>query len=559
MIGFVILAHADLHRTAALARFLAAQDCPVAIHVDANTSTPAFEALKAEVAGEPRIVFAERHACEWGRFSLVDATLSGVETIFARWPEVSHITLLSGSCLPVRPIKALQRLLARYPDTDFIEAVDIRRDGWVKDGLSDERFTLFHPFSWRRQRGLFDRAVELQRRYKVRRSMPDGLRPYLGSQWWTLSRWTLRYILEDPELERYKSFFRLVWIPDESFFQTLARKHSRRIVGRSLTTIEFDPLGKPYVFHSDHLELLMGARGYFARKIWPGADRLYTELLDPETWTPEPPRDRRPLQHALRRAANIRTMGRLGLIAQHRFPSPWHAEIPEAARSYYVFDGFDAVIPNFAERLGHLGAHVGFDMHGHLFAPDGVELNGKVAATDGNLTDNTAMRDYRPEQFLVNLLWNRRARSQGFQHRFGRRTAIDKRIQSDPDAQIFLVDNAWLLDAFRQSRTTSGQAAIQYTLALRDAERRGWSLFADNVKADREVLRIADLILEPERAAAACQRKLPPGLDIRALWREPPRLPDGFGAFLGELDAAGLVLDDRDRLEACLSLQGGAP
>ena len=51
--------------------------------------------------------------------------------------------------------------------------------------------------------------------------MPEGLVPHMGSQWWCLTRQTLSAILQDPERAKYDSYFRKVWIPDESYFQTL--------------------------------------------------------------------------------------------------------------------------------------------------------------------------------------------------------------------------------------------------------------------------------------------------------------------------------------------------
>ena len=47
----------------------------------------------------------------------------------------------------------------------------------------------------------------------------------MGSQWWCLTRATLRAILRDPDRPALARYFRGVWIPDESYFQTLARRH----------------------------------------------------------------------------------------------------------------------------------------------------------------------------------------------------------------------------------------------------------------------------------------------------------------------------------------------
>src|SRR5690606_10306811 len=125
---------------------------------------------------------------------------------------------------------------------------------------------------------LFDHYVSLQRRVKFRRRIPQGLVPHLGSQWWCLTRNTLHAILNDPRRSEFDRYFSRVWIPDESYFQTLARRHSMNIESRSLTLARFDDQGKPCIFYDDHLELLQQSRCFVARKIWRGAKQLYAHF-----------------------------------------------------------------------------------------------------------------------------------------------------------------------------------------------------------------------------------------------------------------------------------------
>ncbi len=135
------------------------------------------------------------------------------------------------------------------------------------------------PFSWRRQRKLFDGYVRLQRRVGYKRKVPDGLVPHLGSQWWCLTRQTLSAILESPDRAEIDRYFRRVWIPDESYFQTMVRQFSANVESRSLTLSKFDYQGKPHIFYDDHLQLLRRSDCFVARKIWPEAAKLYQNFL----------------------------------------------------------------------------------------------------------------------------------------------------------------------------------------------------------------------------------------------------------------------------------------
>ncbi|MEO0753152.1 MAG: beta-1,6-N-acetylglucosaminyltransferase, partial [Pseudomonadota bacterium] len=155
--------------------------------------------------------------------------------------------LASGACLPLRPVEELIEYLADRPRTDFIESATTADVPWTVGGLDEERFTMRFPFSWKRQRFLFDKFVALQRQIGLKRRIPKGLVPHMGSQWWCLTRQTLTAILQGPERREYDNYFRHVWIPDESYYQTLARQFSTNIESRSLTLSKFDFQGKPHM------------------------------------------------------------------------------------------------------------------------------------------------------------------------------------------------------------------------------------------------------------------------------------------------------------------------
>jgi hypothetical protein len=168
---------------------------------------------------------------------------------------------------------------------------------------------------------LFDGYVTLQRALRFRRRIPQGLTPHLGSQWWCLTRPTLQAHPRPPRPPRLDRYFRRVWIPDESYFQSLVRQVSTRIESRSLTLSKFDYQGRPYTFYDDHLHLLRQTDAFLARKIWPQADLLYRTFLTPDgdralASEPNPGKINRLFAKAVER----RVKGRPGLYMQSRFP-----------------------------------------------------------------------------------------------------------------------------------------------------------------------------------------------------------------------------------------------
>jgi hypothetical protein len=277
-LGFAMICHTALPRAAQVARHWAERDCPVVIHVDRSVGREAFNAFRQSLSDLENVRFCKRHRCEWGTWSLVEASQTASEMLLAEFPSVRHVYLVSGSCLPLRPVDDLRSYLAARPMTDFIESVTISEVDWTVGGLNEERFEYRFPFSWKRQRFFFDRYVELQRRLGRRRELPEGITPHLGSQWWCLTRQTLSAILEDPRRKELDRYFKYVWIPDESYYQTLVRNYGRRIESRSLTLSKFDFQGKPHVFYDDHLHLLRRSDCFVARKVWPKGGSAVSHL-----------------------------------------------------------------------------------------------------------------------------------------------------------------------------------------------------------------------------------------------------------------------------------------
>ncbi|TMV82340.1 glycosyl transferase, partial [Thioclava sp. BHET1] len=432
-VGFVMLCHTALHRAALVARYWAERGAPVVIHVDRLVPQAEYDAFVAGLSSLENIRFSKRYRCEWGCWGLVAATQAASEVMLREFDHVRHVYLASGSCLPLRPVAELAAYLDEHPQTDFIESVTTEDVSWTVGGLDAERFTLRFPFSWRRQRRLFDGYVRLQRWLKVQRHVPAGLDPHMGSQWWCLTRQTLSAILKDPKRRRIDRYFRRVWIPDESYFQTMVRRYSRRVESRTLTLSKFDFQGKPHLFYDDHLQLLRRSDCFVARKIWPQAERLYQTFLtddDARRGLAEPNPGK--IDRLFSRAIERRTRGRSGLYMQSRLPREnW--ENGRTAAPYSVFQGFSETFENFESWLGRT-ANV--RVHGHLFSPRRVEFAGGEQVYAGALSNSAKLRDHDARGFLTNLIWNTRGERQCFQYGPGDTQALNWFMALDPNAQI---------------------------------------------------------------------------------------------------------------------------
>ena len=535
-VGFIMLCHTALRRAAEVARHLARAGCPVVIHVDRRVARAEYDDLVARVADLEAVSFSPRYACDWGTWSLVAATQGAAEQILHRHPDVRHVYLASGACLPLRPVEELVDYLAARPSTDFIESVTTADVTWTKGGLDTERFSLHFPFGWRSHRRLFDLTVRLQRRLGLQRRLPKGIVPHLGSQWWCLTRQTLSAILQDPDRALHDRFFRTVWIPDESYFQTLARLYAINIESRSLTLSKFDFEGKPHIFYDDHLQLLRRSDCFVARKIWPEAHRLYDAFLrqkpgEGQRAEPAPAK----IDRLFSRAVERRARGRPGLYMQSRYPQR-DRENGKTAGPYSVFHGFSDLFEEFDLWLGKT---VGGRVHGHLFAPGRVEFAGGETVFNGCLSDSAALRDYNPQSFLTNLIWNTRGERQCFQFSPRDNQGCNWFMATDPNAQISVITGTWAVPLMRSNLNF---ADIRREAArLQRIETDHLAILRTNfVKARVRIWTMAEFLESPMESLQAVTDEIRP--QAARLPAEAPRLTDlgGFGQFLQNLKNQGM-------------------
>ena len=535
-VGIVMLVHNAMDRAEQVARHWVKGGCPVVIHVDKSVDHEIYTDFVNNLADLKEVKFCKRHVCEWGTWGLVAGAQSGSELLLTSFPRVRHVYLASGSCMPLRPVRELVSYLDGFPRTDFIESATTADVPWTIGGLDKERFTLRFPFSWKKNRRWFDFYVKLQRFVRFKRRIPAGLSPHMGSQWWCLTRQTLTAILQDPEREVYDRYFKRVWIPDESYFQTLVRLYSGNIESRSLTLSKFDFQGKPHIFYDDHLQLLRRSDCFVARKIWPDATRLYkTFLTDDGSATKGTEPNPAKIDRVFSKAVDRRMRGRPGLYMQSRYPNEdWKNGVTSAP--YSVFGGFTELFENFEPWLAKV---TGARVHGHLFAPESAEFDGRQPTFTGALSSNATLRDYNPQMFLTNLVWNTRGERQCFQ--FGPRDNqyVSWQMAMDPNAQISVISGAWAISLFQSNRDFADLRAEAAHLQHIENEHLN-ALRSPWVKARIHIWTLAEFIQSPMEPMQVIVDEMT-GKTVRRL-TEAPRMVDlsGFGQFLQNLKNQGM-------------------
>ncbi len=281
-VSFVLLAHEHPDQLYHLIEAILSAGSDIYVHYDAS-SPHDLEAATKDWGVERwsgKLYFAESVKVVWGEWSIIQATLNCLHLARQEGFNCDYLMLISGSCMPVKPIESLQRHL-QEEHKDHIEVVNAEVNRWVTDGIQQERWEFHHFFNWRFQEFRFRASNKLQKILGVKRRLPLGHTPHMGSQWWCLRTATVDAILSLIDDNReLVPFYRRTWIPDELFFQTLVANlvPSEEISLAPLTRYQFNSRGVPRVYYDDALPELLGETQFFARKISPRAVALKKSL-----------------------------------------------------------------------------------------------------------------------------------------------------------------------------------------------------------------------------------------------------------------------------------------
>lgn len=495
--AYIVLAHDRLPRVGGFLARLAAHGAPVALHLDRRADA---RPLREALGGAPVIEIPRRRA-DWGGFGLVTAALDGLRLLRESGRPHSHVLLLSGADLQLRPESELRGFLAGHPGVDFIESVDPTIVDWGRGGFTVERFTLRHPVSWKRRRALHERLCTLQRRWGLRRGRPavaPPLVPRLGSQWWCVSAASRDALLDAPELERALAWHRLVFIPDEAFFATMIPRVAARPPDPRgpLSFARFDPAGRPYALYDDHAEALAASDHFFARKPWAGA-RLDDSFPRPQGHARFEARP--PTIDFARIEARAETPPR-GLRHPGRAPALRIEGLSALPRPCKALAGLD-LLWGPAIR-GWIAARSGAAVHGRVFAeaPPGPRFEHGDTGP-GGLSITPALLRAAPERLASAFVAAHRERLPVFLLDPQDQPAAVAALAEDPMCDLLLLRGAW---AFAPQNAAPAAARIE-DARIEDARAEAAErALIDRVRAGRLTL------LDPWRALAT------PGETLRA-------------------------------------------
>lgn len=447
-LGFLILAHDSPVNTARLIKLLLESGSAVCLHYDLKGGDAPIREIKERLGHlADHLIIPKRVHVAWGEWSIIQATLNGIEALLGSGQPLDYIHLMSGSDYPIRPITEFREFLHRNAGVDFIESHPIARKQWVKDGLSRERYQYRHFFNFKSHPRLFRWCWRAQAALKMQKKPPNGLAIHMGSQWWTLTSATCQHVLDRGLSRDMVNFFRHSWIPDEMVVQTLAAQTGRKHINRHLTLYQFNDYGVPIVFHNSHAEFLSRQPFFFARKLSPFATKL-RDKLDQLVSGQKPVQAFPDEQVGLPswEYSEFKSLHGKG-IPGRRLPghvSPRkQGELAWSNRRYLVILGRSPFEMEQVARLVRQMPNV--VCHGYLFANHEVDFAPGVNSVAGYSRGNTALRDHSRSTFLADVVSSNPDKMTCFLLRLQEGSSfLADTLRWDSNASIIMVDGGVL-------------------------------------------------------------------------------------------------------------------
>jgi Core-2/I-Branching enzyme len=235
-IAYLILAHHQPQHLGALIEQLDDRTARFFVHLDRKSEIEPFcNAVRSE-----RAVFLDKRLpIAWGEWNLVQATLDLLQRPYRENPS-AHYQLLSGDCYPIKSNEEIAAKLASgnfnyitineqmRPGSRFYDRLIYRRSDRRLIKFLRRRRSLARlripTYAGRLIKGVRGKLDEL-----TDRTLPAGIIPYKGWQWWCLSHDCARYVLDyvDANPRSSGSFARPLPRTSRFFIPSLPTRNSR--------------------------------------------------------------------------------------------------------------------------------------------------------------------------------------------------------------------------------------------------------------------------------------------------------------------------------------------
>jgi len=271
MLAYLVLLHRYPNQLSRLFRAIYHPANFYWIHVDRKSEPSIHDSVRRHVQGYPNVSIAESRKVVWGGYSMVEATLDGIRGMLSKGDSWQWLINLSGQDFPLRSQTAIMEFLSMSTCSGYMQFGEQAKE---------------RPGTLPRIHYYYLELGNCVFRLPITQRFPSDVVPYIGSQWFMLSRPVCEFIIGSGTLNRFESLFRHTLVPDESFFQTMVLNsdYSKSIVNDNRRLIVWAPISRikkrPRVLTHADIPLISSSTDLFARKFDETVDSSPLDYLE---------------------------------------------------------------------------------------------------------------------------------------------------------------------------------------------------------------------------------------------------------------------------------------
>lgn len=284
--AFIVLAHKNHAQVTRLLQSLDDDNTTIFLHIDKNADASRFKNINIE---RSNLVAVERIKTPWGGFGLVEAALQGIKTVLNDKRHFDFVTLLSGQHYPIKSNEHIHDFLRNTKHRAFIEYTSLPdHERWKPRGGLYRLDRYFLGMKAHQRYTAKALNFLLQKVDGLKRTFPENMKPYGGSQWWTLDNYSLQYIMDFVKNnEEFVAFHKYSFAPEELIFHNILlnaedEKIKSGITNNNLLYMNWPDthIGHPEVLGLSDYENIITSDHLFARKFDAKQDSKILDLID---------------------------------------------------------------------------------------------------------------------------------------------------------------------------------------------------------------------------------------------------------------------------------------
>lgn len=232
-IAYLILAHNQPEQLFKLYSSLNDEHTSFYIHVDKKSKD--VESISNRFRDMPNVKVISVYEVFWMGFNMIQGSIELMKMAMASGHDYKYFVLLSGQDYPIKSKEGIRKFYEENTK-DFIDYNKIAH----LPAKFTTKYKLRHSYDWpyanpRDPRKitflvkLYYRLKKVEQKLLPARKFYKDFTPYFGSQWFSLTNETVKYILGFLAANQsYSDFMRTTEGPDETFFHTIIGNSERR-------------------------------------------------------------------------------------------------------------------------------------------------------------------------------------------------------------------------------------------------------------------------------------------------------------------------------------------